>query len=68
MVNMTPWKAIASALAAEGIERIYGMPGNPLHLVADIAKSTVIDVVLTRHEHSGVACAFAAARITRSPQ
>ena len=68
MVNMTPWKAIASALAAEGIERIYGMPGNPLHLVADIAESTAIDVVLTRHEHSGVACAFAAARITRSPQ
>ena len=68
MVNMTPWKAIASALAAEGIERIYGMPGNPMHLVADIAESTAIDVVLTRHEHSGVACAFAAARITRSPQ
>ena len=68
MAKMTPWRAIAQALAAEGIARIYGMPGNPLHLVADIAEATDIAIVLNRHEHSGVACAFAAARVTRRPQ
>lgn len=68
MARITPWKAVAQALAAEGISRIYGMPGNPLHLVADVAESTGIDIVLNRHEHSGVACAFAAARVTRRPQ
>ncbi len=68
MENKSPWQAIAEALAAEGVERLYGMPGNPLHLVADIAEHTGIDIVLTRHEHSGVACAFAAARLTGSPE
>ena len=68
MTRMTPWRAIALALEAEGIERIYGMPGNPLHLVADLVEATGIDIVLNRHEHSGVACAFAAARVSRRPQ
>ncbi len=68
MPAITPWKAIAQALAAEGIARIYGMPGNPLHLVAYITEFTDIDIILNRHEHSGVACAFAAARVTRKPQ
>lgn len=68
MATLTPWRLIAGALEAEGIERIYGMPGNPLHLVADIAEATGIDIVLTRHEHSGVACAYAAARLSRRPQ
>lgn len=68
MARKTPWRAIVEALAAEGIDRIYGMPGNPLHLVADLVEATAIEIVLTRHEHSGVACAYAAARLTRRPQ
>ncbi|MBT5434575.1 MAG: thiamine pyrophosphate-binding protein, partial [Rhodospirillaceae bacterium] len=67
-MQKTPWRVIAEALAAEGVSRIFGMPGNPLHLVADIAEATDIPIVLTRHEHSGVACAYAAARITGQPQ
>ena len=68
MPKITPWRAVAHALEAEGIARIYGMPGNPLHLVADVAEATGIDIVLTRHEHSGVACAFAAARLSGRPE
>ena len=68
MTRKSPWLAIAEGLAAEGIEYIYGMPGNPLHLVADVVAATEIAIVLNRHEHSGVACAFAAARVTGKPQ
>jgi len=68
MTRKTPWQAIANALEAEGIERIFGMPGNPAHLVADIVAETDIAIVLNRHEHSGVACAYAAARMTGRPQ
>ena len=67
MKMKSPWRAVAEALQAEGVERIYGMPGNPLHLVADVAEHTGIDIVLNRHEHSGVACAFAEARVTARP-
>ena len=67
MEQKTPWREVAEALAAEGVERIYGMPGNPLHLIADITEHTAIDIVLNRHEHSGVACAFAQARVTGKP-
>ncbi len=67
MPQMTPWRVIAEALAAEGVARVYGLPGNPLHLVADLVEHTGIDIVLMRHEHSGVACAFAESRISRRP-
>ena len=67
MPRMTPWRVIAEALAAEGVARVYGLPGNPLHLVADLMEHTEIDIVLLRHEHSGVACAFADSRISRRP-
>ena len=68
MTRKTPWQTIAAALKAEGIKRIFGMPGNPAHLVADIVAETDIAIVLNRHEHSGVACAYAAARMTGKPQ
>jgi acetolactate synthase-1/2/3 large subunit len=68
MTRKTPWRAIAEGLVAEGIDRIYGMPGNPLHLVADVVEATDIRIILNRHEHSGVACAYAAARLTGRPQ
>ena len=67
MAHMTPWRAIAEALASEGVARVYGLPGNPLHLVADLVEQTGIDIVLMRHEHSGVSCAYAEARISRRP-
>lgn len=67
MSKMTPWRAVAEALTAEGIERVFGLPGNPIHLVADLAKHTKIENVLVRHEHSGAALAYATARVTGRP-
>lgn len=65
MPTMTPWRAIVAALAAEGVDRVFGLPGNPLHLVADLARHAPgIRNVLARHEHSGVAMAYAHARLT----
>ncbi|MEX2649055.1 MAG: thiamine pyrophosphate-binding protein [Alphaproteobacteria bacterium] len=68
MPRMTPWHAVAKALVAEGIDRVFGLPGNPLHLVADLARHAPgIKNILVRHEHSGVAMAYAHARITGAP-
>jgi acetolactate synthase-1/2/3 large subunit len=67
MSRKTAWRAVAEALAAEGVERVFGLPGNPIHLVADLDKYTGIENVLVRHEHSGVACAYATARVTGRP-
>ena len=67
MGKKTAWRAVAEALAAEGVERVFGLPGNPIHLVADLARHTSIQNVLVRHEHSGAACAYATARVTGGP-
>jgi len=64
---MTAWRAVAEALKAEAVPHIFGLPGNPLHLVDDVVKHTDIKNVLVRHEHSGVACAYAYARLTGRP-
>lgn len=67
MRKQTPWRSVAEALEAEGVERVFGLPGNPIHLVADLARHTKIENVLVRHEHSGAACAYAYARLTGRP-
>jgi len=63
----TVWQAVVEALEAEGTEMIFGLPGNPLHLVGDLVKHTRIKLVLPRHEHGGVACAYGYARIRNGP-
>lgn len=67
MSKKTVWRAVVEALAAEVVERVFGLPGNPLHLVADLEKHSNIENVLVRHEHSGVALAYATARVTGRP-
>ena len=64
---MTAWRAVAEALKAEAVQHIFGLPGNPLHLVDDVDRHTDIKIVLVRQEHSGVACAYAYARLTGRP-
>lgn len=67
MPRKTVWRAVAEALEAEGVQHLFGLPGNALHLVSDIRKHTGIKLVLVRHEHSGVACAYAYARLSQAP-
>ena len=68
MPRMTVWRAVAEALKAEGVPHLFGLPGNPLHLIDDVDKHTDIKIVLVRHEHGGVACAYAYARLTGRPR
>jgi acetolactate synthase-1/2/3 large subunit len=67
MRAMSPWRMVAEALKAEGVDRVFGLPGNPLHLVPELDRHTSIENVLVRHEHSGVAMAAAHARVTGRP-
>ena len=67
MTRKTVWRAVAEALQAEGVQHLFGLTGNALHLVSDIQRHTDIKLVLVRHEHSGVACAYAYARLSRAP-
>ena len=67
MPRKTVWCAVAEALQAEGVQHLFGLTGNALHLVSDIRKHTDIELVMVRHEHSGAACAYAYARLTQGP-
>ena len=40
MKRISPWRSVVEALEAEGIKRIYGLPGNPIHLVEDLEENT----------------------------
>ena len=67
MPRKTAWRAVVEALVAEGVERVFGLPGNPIHLVADLEQHSKIENLLVRHEHSGVTLAYATARVTGRP-
>lgn len=65
--NAGPWRAVVEALKAEGVRYVFGIPGNPKHLVYDLNENSDIRFVLTRDEKSAVACAYAWGRLTREP-
>ncbi len=67
MTRKTVWRAVADALEAEGVRHVFGLPGNPKHLVYDLDEHTDIDFVLVRDEKSAVSCAYAYARLKREP-
>lgn len=66
-MRCTAWHAIAKALAAEGVEYIFGLPGNPQILIEDLVAHTDIKFVLVRSESWAVACAYAYARMSGKP-
>lgn len=67
MQQKTIWRAVAEALAAEGVDHVFGLPGNPKHLVYDLTEHTPVEFVLVRDEKSAVSCAYAYARLKRRP-
>jgi acetolactate synthase-1/2/3 large subunit len=59
-----PWGAICAALAAEGVEYVFGLPGNPTLLYNDLYDSPQVRPVLVRHETSAVFMAMGYARVS----
>ncbi len=59
-----PWTAIVEALCAEGVEHVFGLPGNPEFLYNDLADHPEITPVLVRMETSAVFMAMAYARVS----
>src|SRR5437588_1840665 len=57
-----PWAAVCDALAREGVEYVFGLPGNPELLYNDLYDHPQITPVLVRHETSAVFMAMAYAR------
>lgn len=62
-----PWRAVVESLKAEGVTHVFGLPGNPKHLLYDLADHSDIRFVLMRDEKSAVACAYAWGRLTGEP-
>jgi acetolactate synthase I/II/III large subunit len=62
-----PWQFVVEALKAEGVTRVFGLPGNPKHLLNDLSDHSDITFVLVRDEKSAVACAYAWGRLTGQP-
>ncbi|MHA1571976.1 MAG: thiamine pyrophosphate-binding protein [Alphaproteobacteria bacterium] len=61
------WRAVADALVMEKVDYVFGLPGNPKHLVEDLTEHTDIRFVLVHDEKSAVSCAYAYARLERRP-
>src|SRR5919198_1267558 len=59
-----PWRAICEGLAAEGVEYVFGLPGNPQLLYNDLADFPQIRPILVRHETSAVFMAMGYARVS----
>jgi acetolactate synthase-1/2/3 large subunit len=67
LAKKTVWRAVADALAAEDVDYVFGLPGNPKHLIYDLTEHTEVKFVLVRDEKSAVSCAYAYARLMRRP-
>ena len=67
MARKSPWRAAVEALKAEGVEHLFGLPGNPLFLYDDLYDVPDITPVLVRHEAAGVFMAMAYGRLRGQP-
>jgi len=59
-----PWRAICESLAAEDVEYVFGLPGNPVYLYNDLWDFPQIKPVLVRMETSAVFLAMCYARVS----
>ena len=58
-----PWRAVCEALAEEGVEYVFGLPGNPELLYNDLFDFPQVKPILVRDETSAVFMAMGYARI-----
>ncbi len=67
MARKSPWRVVVEALKAEGVEHLFGLPGNPLFLYDDLYDLPDITPVLVRHEAAGAFMAMAYGRLRGQP-
>src|SRR5579864_3145925 len=67
MPKLTGWQAVVEALRSEEVRRVYGLPGDPMHLYDALYDVPEIRPILVRHEASGAFMAMAEARLTNRP-
>src|SRR5512147_19190 len=63
----TTAEAIAATLRANGIRRIFGLPGGEIAELMDACRQQEIEFVLTRHENAACIMAGVTGEITRRP-
>ncbi len=63
-MKMNAWQLVVKALEAEGVNHVFGLPGNPKHLYDQLFDSKSVKAILVRHETSGAFMAMAYARVT----
>lgn len=59
--------AIAKILRAQGVERVYGIPGGHVLSIYDALDANKVGHVLVRHEHTAAAMAAGYAQLTGQP-
>ncbi|MFP3951340.1 MAG: thiamine pyrophosphate-binding protein [Candidatus Bathyarchaeia archaeon] len=66
MSTNTAWDIIVEGMSEEGVEHLFGLPGNP-HALYDSLYDSDIEPILVRHEASGVYMAYAYGKLSRKP-
>jgi acetolactate synthase I/II/III large subunit len=61
------WQQVVRSLEDEGVEFVFGLPGNAKHFYDQLYDSQSIRSILVRHETSGAFMAMAYARVTGKP-
>jgi acetolactate synthase I/II/III large subunit len=59
-----PWQQVVASLEAEGVDYVFGMPGNAKHFFGQLYDSKSIKAVLARHETAGTFMAYAYSRVS----
>ena len=67
MTERTGWQMVVAALKAEGIQYVFGLPGNPSCLYDALYDEPSIEPILVRHEAAGGFMAMAHALLTGEP-
>lgn len=63
----TTAQIIAATLKANGVRRLFGLPGGEVAEVLGACQAVGLDFVLTRHENAACLMAIATAELTRQP-
>jgi len=67
VIDMRASDLLVKCIEAEGVERVFGVPGEENLDVMDSLKESGVEFVLTRHENSAAFIALTCSRLTNRP-